>query len=119
MRLGSGLLLGLLVLMSGPAFAGGPFDGTWKGESPTSGGKNGCPSNTITATITDGKLLGEYQSGTYTFHIRGTVAPDGKLSNGFMANIPLTGTFSGTEFTGSYDSKPCNTVRQVTLHKVS
>jgi len=119
MRVGSGWVLGLLLLGSSAAFAGGPFDGTWKGESPTTGGKNGCPSNTISATVTDGKLLGDYQSGNFTFHIRGTIGPDGKLVNGFMANQPLTGTFSGSDFTGSYDSAPCHTVRQVTLHKAS
>ncbi len=117
MRLGRGVLLGVMLLAAGPVLAGGPFDGSWKGESPTSGGKNGCPSNTITATITDGKLMGDYQAGNFTFHIRGTVGADGKLVNGFMANQPLTGAFTGNEFTGSYNSAPCHTVRQVTLHK--
>ncbi|HTZ79898.1 MAG TPA: hypothetical protein VMC10_18440 [Stellaceae bacterium] len=116
MRFGS-LLLGVLVLISGPAFAAGPFDGTWTGESPPGPGRNGCPANEITAKITDGKLLGEYQVGRYTFHIRGTVGADGKLTNGFMANIPLEGAFSGGNFEGSYQSKECNTVRKVTLHK--
>lgn len=117
MRIGLGAFLGVMILASGAAFAGGPFDGTWNGELPSSGGKNGCPSNTISATVTNGKLEGSYEAGRFNYKIRGTVGADGKLINGFMANIPLEGTFSGNEFTGSYSSSACNTVRRVTLHK--
>jgi len=117
MRIAQCVLSGAMLLMSGAAFAGGPFDGAWTGESPPGPGRNGCPANTISATVTDGKLAGDYQVGRYTFHMRGTVGADGKLVNGFMANIPLEGVFTGRDFKGSYASKECNTTRPVTLHK--
>jgi len=103
------------ILLSAAALAAGPFDGSWVGESPPVGRR--CPPNTVMTTITDGKLTGSYQVGLYKFPIKGTVQPDGTLVGGFMANLPLTGKFSGNQFDGVYTSKECNSPRRVTMHR--
>jgi hypothetical protein len=114
MRLVLGIGLGSF-LCSAAALAAGPFDGTWQGEVPGMGRQ--CPANTVTATVVDGKLTGTYDAARFTFHIGGTVRPDGTLVKGVMGTDPLAGKFTGNEFTGTYTSKGCSSPRQVTLHR--
>src|SRR5690348_1962407 len=108
------LCLGTILLASS-ALAAGPFDGTWKGTvTPVALGRGvTCPEGVLTATITDGKMTGTHVSGKYTFTFKGTVQPDGTLVQGMMANVyPITGRFTGSEFTGSYQSTECKSPRE-------
>lgn len=96
------------------ANAAGPFDGQYTGGSPSVG--RTCPSSAATVTVANGKMTGEYKMNVYTFHINGTVAPDGTVT-GKWSVYPLTGKFTGTHFAGSYDSKECGAQRPITLDK--
>jgi len=98
------------------ANAAGPFDGNYTGGSPGTGGRLGCPATIATVTIADGKITGNYKSESYTFPIRGTVAPDGTVT-GKWSVYPLTGKFSGGHFAGEYSSKECGSARSVALDK--
>ena len=98
------------------AHAAGPFDGNYTGGSPGTGGRLGCPPTQATVTITDGKIAGKYTSGSYSFSISGTVAPDGTVT-GKWSVYPLTGKFTGGHFAGEYTSKECGTGRGIALDK--
>lgn len=109
----------LAVAQLGVAQAAGPFDGQWKGGSAGGGGTSGgirCPPTTATVTIKDGKVAGTYSFSKYTYDIVGTVKPDGSAS-GKWAAYPFTGTFSGTDFKGTYSSRECGTDREIFLDK--
>jgi hypothetical protein len=97
------------------ASAAGPFDGQYTGGSPSTG-RQGCPDTHATVSIVDRKMTGESKFLKYSYPIAGTVAPDGTVT-GKWATIPFTGKFTGTHFTGTYNSKECGTERPITLDK--
>jgi|SRR5689334_6757685 len=98
------------------ANAAGPFDGSYTGGSPASGGRTGCAATIATASIANGKITGKYTERNYTFTITGTVAADGTVTARWGGN-PLTGKFAGTHFAGTYNSKECGGPREVALDK--
>ncbi len=99
------------------AHAAGPFEGQFKGGSPAMG-RMGCPNTDATVTVADGNLTGKFSEKNFTFNIAGTVSPDGTVA-GKWAAYPFTGKFSGTHFSGSYNSKECKGERPITLDKAS
>jgi hypothetical protein len=119
MRVAFGLVLGTM-LLAGSAQAAGPFDGSWAGDVTAASMGRGavCPAATLKGTVTDGKLDIVYSDGKYTFKLRGGIQPDGTLAQGVLGNNPVTGKFTGSEFTASYVSTGCEgKPRQMTMHK--
>ena len=107
-----------VALPLGLASAAGPFDGQYTGGSPKTARVGGCPQSFATISVIDGKITGECKAAQFAFPITGTVAPDG-TTTGKLGQIPFTGKFAGTHFTGSYDSKECKTPREINLDKAS
>ena len=69
-------------------------------------GRSTCPASSATVTVADGKMTGKYTVSMYSFNINATVAADGTVT-GRWSVYPLTGKFSGTHFSGTYESKEC------------
>jgi hypothetical protein len=108
-----------VLLPVGLASAAGPFDGKYSGGSPPVNivRGHGCPANTATITVADGKMSGSYTDGTHTFPVNAAIAADGTVTGKWSA-YALTGKFTGTHFEGNYTSHECNnTVRAITLDK--
>ena len=89
------------------AWANGPFDGKWSGESAAS---SGCSAARLVFEINDGKISGSGQSGYQNFQISGHVDPDGKAVVNFSIGGDYPLTFSGNSFDMHYTSRGCERV---------
>lgn len=91
------------------AFAAGPYDGSWSGETngvmsaAGRGSGSGLCSGTITATIKDNVVTGAMQAGHANPGFGGRIEADGSFK-GHVGQFPATGKFSGSSFNGSYTS---------------
>lgn len=100
------ILASIAVLYVAPAFAAGPYDGSWTGEADalvTGGSRGGGAACTgvVTATIKDNKVQGQIQYGHVTSGFGGTISPDGSFTGRAGPN-PTTGKFSGNSYAGTY-----------------
>ncbi len=104
-RLGCWAVASTVLFLATPAWAGGPFDGTWSGSATKSAGSNCHIANALVA-IADGNVSGTLQRHSGPIAISGIVGADGSL-NGKIGDAPFTGKFSGNSFEGTYHSTEC------------
>ena len=82
------------------AFAGGPFDGEWKGTGFIHDCKLSSPTD-FTITVSDNKISGVASTIHGPNDISGTVSSDG-MATGKVGERIFTGKFEGNSFAGSY-----------------
>jgi len=92
-------LIGMMLVRAGIVFAGGPFDGEWKGSTDRVKSR-GCDTWTLIATITEGRVIIIGTSGNDGFRAEGTVAADGTFT-GDSNVTPWRGAFTAYSATGT------------------
>jgi len=88
------------------------FDGVWTGHASQPHG----PSTDVEITIKGGQITGTSKYALGTSKISGTVGSDGSIVGGIIDSSPISGTFSGSRFTGSYVNSS-NTPRFMILER--
>jgi len=107
MRLLVALALGLF-LISGAAFAAGPYDGNWSGAVQGTG--THCLSGSVKMLISNNAISGVIGLAAGSIRIQGAVAADGSVKATYNnpstgGESTLTGTISGGDFAGTLESR--------------
>ena len=96
----SAVPLGLSLFLIGAAYAAGPFDGKWVGETPS---VEGCGIWKFNFTVTDNNVSGYVEgalrnnSNARGYVLSGTVSPDGSAQVVWGANNHFQGGFRFTQ----------------------
>lgn len=101
-----------------PVSAASEFDGQWTGGAPPSriSPTKNCPPTIATVTVANGRMTGKSDTGTVSFPLNATVAPDGSVT-GRLGVDQMSGKFTGNHFSGTVQSSYCGTTRPIELNR--